>query len=64
MPVMMGLITPICFCASGVLTRRLTDESYGIKFNGTTLSMTCFLISNIFIVVVALIFWSQNHFSI
>ena len=60
---MMGLITPIFFCATGVLMRRLCDPRYGISHNGTTISMTGILLTNIIILIVALIYWSQHEFS-
>lgn len=60
---MMGLITPLTFCANGILIRTITNEKYGINFNGTNLSMSSFLVVNVFVIIIAMIYWSSHSFS-
>lgn len=62
-PVLFGILTPICFTSSNVLLRTLTDEKYGFNFNGTNISMTSIAVVNVLVVIFAIVFWQFHHFS-
>lgn len=62
-PVLFGILTPVCFCSSNTLLRYLTDEEKGIRFNGTTISMSSIFVVNLIILIFAINFWQSHQFS-
>ena len=62
MPVLFGILTPVCFCASNVLLKYLTDEEKGIRFNGSTLSMSAISLVNAILVIFAIVYWQSHEF--
>ena len=62
-PVIFGILTPMCFTTNGILLRKLTSPKYGINFNGTTMSFTTYFIVNLLILIFAAFFWQSHHFS-
>ena len=63
MPVLFGILTPVAFCSSNILLRYLTAEDKGIKFNGTTISMTAYFWVNLIILIAAIVYWQSHIFS-
>lgn len=57
MPVLFGILTPVTFCLSNILLRYLTDDNKGIKFNGTTISMSSIFSVNLIILIFSIVFW-------
>lgn len=57
MPVLFGILTPVVFCSNGLLLRYITDDKKGIKFNGTTISMSAVFAVNLILLIFAIFFW-------
>lgn len=58
-PALFGILTPVCFTASGILSKHLTGPR--INFKASTLSFTSYLIVNIFIAIGAVIYWVHTN---
>lgn len=56
-PVLFGILTPVCFCSISTLLRFLTDESKGYNFNSATVSMSGAFATNLIIIIIAIVFW-------
>ena len=63
MPVLFGVLTPVCFTLNNTLLKVLTDEERQYKFNGSTISMTGIFVVNVLILIFAIVFWQYYHFS-
>ena len=58
-PALFGILTPMCFTASGVLSKHLTSPE--TKFNPSTLAFTSYLIVNTIVIIVAIIYWIKTE---
>ncbi len=55
---MFGVLTPLCFTASGVLSKHLTSAE--TNFNPSTLAFTSYLIVNTIVIIVAVVYWIKT----
>lgn len=62
-PVLFGILTPVCFTLRGVLIRRLSDEKYGLCFDISHASMSVYLSVNVIVLIFAIIYWTRFVFS-
>jgi drug/metabolite transporter (DMT)-like permease len=60
-PVIFGIVTPIAFTVSGMLTKHLSSERVG--FDISTLAFTCYLVVNVVVLIIAIPYWSSYGFS-
>ena len=61
-PVLFGLVTPTFFTANGMLTKHLTGR-LKYPFDPSTLSFGAYLITNLIILIGAIVFWVDVIFS-
>lgn len=61
-PVLLGVMTPVCFAMRGIIIRKLSDEKYGICFNISDASMTVYFLVNVVILILAIVYWVRVRF--
>ena len=59
-PVIFGVVTPMCFTANGMLVKHLTGPKMG--FDASILSFSSYLVVNLIIVIVAIVYWVKVEF--
>lgn len=60
-PAVFGVITPVAFTASSMLTKHLSVHQEG--FNPSTTSFSSYLVVNIIVIVFAIPYWCLVEFS-
>ena len=59
-PVLFGLITPVSFTTSGILTKHLTSDR--VKFDPSTISLSAYFLVNIIVLAFAIPYWNNVEF--
>ena len=60
-PILFGILTPLCFTTSGILTKHLTSDR--INFNPSTISFSAYFIVNVIVIIFAIPYWMKYGFS-